>query len=293
MSCGQTSATNQGSSEAFSELVVNKTFTQEAYSILKCDHCGLYYKDHILDQQTFNEYYNSFDFKAWAPTGNYPTEDIVEKYLSERSNLKVFDYGCSEGRFLSKFINKHECYGYDIDQRAMAIAGKKGISILSATDISTIKNKFDAVILSDVFEHSIEPTKLIDSLLKMLNEKGVLIITTGYADAPACRYDIAHCWYFRSLQHVCMLGDDYIKHLQESFKIRTLDKIITSHYKVSFQKKIFYGLRFEAYKFVNDNRNSFMVKLLSVIPGLKKITKWKDLPYYPFSKDHVVLFLQQ
>lgn len=293
ISCAGHESVSYGSSAAFSELAGNKNFTQEAYSILKCKNCGLYYKDHMLDEHLFTVYYNSFDFKAWEPTENYPTEDVVEKYLVSLPGKKILDYGCSEGRFISKFITRHQCYGYDIDQRALKLAQQKGIKVFDHEAISRVTEKFDVIILSDVFEHSTEPTKLISFLLSMLEQSGTLIITTGFADAKACQYDLPHFWYFRTVQHVCMIGDDYIRYLENNLGVKVVKKIRCSHYKASFNKKLFYRVRFNLFKFIQSNKDSFMVNMISRIPVLKKITRWKELPYYPYSKDHVVLFLQK
>lgn len=291
--CGGKQPVSYGSSDGFDEVIGQKKFTQEAYSILKCNHCGLYYKDHVLDETQLNDYYNSFDFKAWEPAGNYPTEDIVEQYLLSKTGLTLLDYGCSEGRFISKFIGRHACYGFDIDQRALALAEKKGITVLNGTLLRENNTRFDAIVLSDVFEHAMAPTKLVHDLVQMLNENGLLIITTGYADAKACQYDLPHFWYFRTVQHVCMLGEKYIGYLEAHCGLRVVDKKFCSHYHSGFSKRLFYGLRFGLFRFVNNNRKSWLVRIFSVLPGLKKITQWKVLPYHPFSKDHVVLFLQR
>ncbi|CAN5895478.1 hypothetical protein BH11BAC4_BH11BAC4_01220 [soil metagenome] len=293
ISCGSDQNINRSSSEGFNEVIGMRTFTQDAYSILECSNCGLYYKDHVIDESVLNEYYNSFDFKAWQPVANYPTEDIVEAFLFSKEGLKVLDYGCSEGRLISKFVNKHTCYGYDIDNRALAIAKAKGIEVVY--DISQTENtpKFDVIILSDVFEHSLAPTKLIGELLAMLNKSGTLIISTGNADSKACQFDMAHFWYFQTIQHVCMLGSKYIKFLESEFKLTVLKERFCSHYKASIKQKLFYKIRFNLFRFIHKNRKGMIVGLISNIPFARKITKWKVQPYYPFSKDHVVLFLQQ
>ncbi len=291
--CGGKQQVSYGSSEGFDEVIGQKKFTQEPYSILKCSQCGLYYKDEVLDISQLNDYYNSFDFKAWEPAGNYPTEDIVEQFLQSKSGLKVLDYGCSEGRFISRFTERHSCFGFDIDQRALALAEKKGVIVLNETALTESKSRFDVIVLSDVFEHSMAPTKLVKDLLRMLNENGILIITTGYADAKACQYDLPHFWYFRTVQHVCMLGEKYISYLEEHEAVKVVEKKFCSHYRSGTGQRLFYGMRFWLFRFVNDNRKSLLVRAFSQVPGLNKITRWKVLPYHPFSKDHIVLFMQR
>lgn len=291
--CGEKQSVSCGSAEGFDELIGQKKFTQQSYSILKCSHCGLYYKNEVLDESQLNEYYNSFDFKAWEPAGNYPTEDIVEQFLLSKSGLHVLDYGCSEGRFISSFVQRHSCFGFDIDQRALALAEKKGVSVLNEKALAESKNRFDVIVLSDVFEHSMAPTKLLKELLQMLKDNGMLIITTGYADAKTCQYDLPNFWYFRTVQHVCMLGDKYINFLEKQVAVKVVEKKFCSHYRAGTGQRLFYTMRFRLFRFVNDYRNSLLVKTFSQIPGLNKITRWKVLPYHPYSKDHIVLFLQR
>lgn len=64
ISCGSGEFTTHGRSEQFIERAGDMEFIQEAYTVLKCEHCGLYYKDNCLDAASFVSYYNSFDFKT-------------------------------------------------------------------------------------------------------------------------------------------------------------------------------------------------------------------------------------
>lgn len=292
LGCKSSSSNVVGRSNSFNELAGTNTFKQEAYSVLKCNNCGLYYKDHFLNAFEFNDYYNSFNYKAWAPIVKYPTEEIVLKYLTSVSHSRILDYGCSDGRFLSTFVGKNDCYGFDIDQRAIQIAKTKGIQIISDSTEIYLKY-FDVIVLSDVFEHSTTPTILIQHLLSLLNDNGVLIISTGYADSRAARYDLANFWYFRTVQHVCMMGKDYVDYLEKHFEIRSIKKFYCSHYRFTIKEKLFYKFRFNAFKFVKDHRKSFLVNAILRLPYLRKLKRWEYQPYYPSSKDHIVLFVQK
>ncbi|MFN8250191.1 MAG: class I SAM-dependent methyltransferase [Ferruginibacter sp.] len=293
ISCGSKRSRVCSSADGFKEIFGNREFVQEAYSIRQCHECGLYFKDHVISPELLNDYYNAFDFTAWQPSGKYPTEELVDAFLSGKTNLRVLDYGCSEGRYLSKFTGIHQCYGFDIDERALKLAAEKKINVIQEAEFDKYKDHFDVIILSDVFEHSMAPTALLKKLFSMLSANGELIIMTGYADAPAAAYDLANFWYFKTIQHVCMMGDAYIHFIQRTLQVKSLKKTYCSHYNSSLGKRLFYGTRFGLFRFVNSNRRNPLVRFLSLVPYVKKVTGWKVLPYHPYSKDHVVLFLQR
>ena len=156
---------------------------------------------------------------------------------------------------------------------------------------------YDFVLLSDVFEHSIQPTKLIDDLFLLLKANGLLIIATGNADARSAKFDLADYWYFRTIQHLCMLGETYISFLVKRLDSQLYAKVYCSHYNgnvfIKLYKKIIYVLRFIFYKYVSVRKTSFAHKLFKYIPVLNKITRWYTQPYYPYFKDHIVFAIKK
>jgi SAM-dependent methyltransferase len=299
LGCNSAQYNYMGKSEAITDIRNDQEFVQEEYSILKCKNCGLYYKDHILSEEQLNQYYNSFDFSLWTPSFPYPTETIAANFLIKASgkSSRVLDYGCSDGRFLSQFADNFRCYGYDIDERAILLAREKGITILDKYELSLSKDSFDFIVLSDVFEHSSQPTILIEELFLLMKKGGSLIIITGNADAKLAKFDLADYWYFKNLQHLCMLGDEYINFLVKKLNCQLTLKETCSHYDDNLVKKrvrkLFFELRFFLYRNISVKKKSFKNKFLKRIPVLKKITKWYTQPFYPYSKDHLVIVLKK
>lgn len=299
LSCSSDQYIFMGKSGRIIDIRNDQEFVQEAYSIFKCKNCGLYYKDHILSEEELNRYYNSFDFSLWAPSFPYPTETIASDFLTKESvkTSKVLDYGCSDGRFLSRFVGNFRCYGYDIDERAILLAKEKGITILNKHELNLSKESFDFILLSDVFEHSSRPTNLIEELFLLIKKGGSLIIITGSADAKLAKFDLADYWYFKNLQHLCMLGDEYVIFLKEKLNCQLALKQSCSHYDETLMKKIvkrlIFEMRFFLYKNVSVKKRSFQNNYLKRLPFLKKITKWYTQPFYPYSKDHLVIVLKK
>lgn len=298
-SCNSTKILIRDKGPSFTEIIATKKFIQAAYSICYCTNCGLYYKDEVLSSEELNSYYNNFDSNIWTPVEPYPTEEFIYKVLksSENLNLRILDFGCSDGRFLAKVIGKFDCYGYEIDERAITEARKRGIKMLNFEEMVSLENKFDFIIFSDVFEHLHDPTKVCLQLFGLLNNGGSFIISTGYADAKSCQVNLADYWYFKTVQHLCMIGDRYIEYFRDLVSGKIVQKTICSHYngktinKIS--KKLMFSLRYFFYANVSQKKNSLQFNVFKQIPFLNKVTKWYTQPFYPYFKDHVVVVFKK
>lgn len=282
--------------------------TQEEYYIYKCSNCGLYFRSPILDDEELQLHYSTYDYEVLHnSTALFPTERLVYKFLKRqhRGDLKktILDYGCNEGNFLSLFVNDFNCYGYEIDDRVKKKAEEKGIVMLNASDLESIGKKFDYILLIDVFEHLKNPTETISYLLNRLSKSGKLIISTGYADSQCCRNDLANYWYFSDcIQHLCMIGSDYIEYLKKEFNLDVIYQKSTSHYdfKVGKIQGVTHFIKYQAYLLSRHiNKIKLFKSILGYIPLLRKPLAWNSPPYYPklhepaLLEDHCVLVLQR
>lgn len=289
------------------DVLGSAEITQEAYHIYKCSNCGLYFRSPILDDRELELHYSNYNYKTLHNSALFPTERAVYKYLKgqhvENRQKSVLDFGCNEGVFLGLFVNDFKCYGCEIDQRVRKLAEERGIVMLEDPDVKKSNHKFDYILLIDVFEHLKNPTETISQLLDALNKSGKLIISTGYADSPSCKNDLANYWYFtNSLQHLCMIGYDYIQYIRKKFKLKLIMRKRLSHYdfEISKRDKAFYYIRYKTYliyRFLNKIRG--FDSIVQHIPVLNKPLRWKVAPYYPnihiptIQRDHVVLIFEK
>jgi len=295
--CDSKQAVMNSKAESFTEIRNNFTFVQDSYNILNCVRCGLYYKDNVLSQQELDLYYNNTDFQLWHPAVPFPTETAMMEILSEnlKANQTILDFGCSDGRFLESFVDKAQCFGFDIDTRALEIARGRGLTILSQEELS--KREFDFIVLSDVFEHIARPTAFLKFLFSRLSNKGMLIICTGYADAKSCEFNLADYWYFKTVQHLTMLGERYITYIQNELGASIYAVKRCSHYNENLLKKaaawINFSVRFFLYRTVTIKKESLLHRTFSKLPILKKINRWYTQPFYPYFKDHIIVCLKK
>lgn len=266
-----------------------QTFCQPDYQIKHCKNCGLYYKSNTVDNFELERYYSKADFLRYEHKVFFPTENaIIEilKKLPDGSN--VLDYGCSTGRILSQVLDKHNCYGVEVNIAAREIAQQKGITIIQDVEVDATKDlRFDAILLSDVFEHLPYPTQTLDKLCSTLKSNGILIICTGNADAPACQLDIANFWYFRGLEHLSMISREYGNFLSSKLNLELRSWQEMCHYDFPVYQKIRQITQSFAY-WQFKGSNPIVKGLLRLIPFLKRAEKWSEPPYLACTDDHVL-----
>lgn len=271
-----------------------QTFCQPEYQIYHCQDCGLYYKNNVIDESELAKYYPQADFLRYEYEGLFPTERItIEALLKLPKGSKILDFGCSTGRLLSRLVADYECFGMEVNVAAKKIAESKGIKILNWVDLSNSKElKFDAILLSDVFEHLNHPTELLAKLCQSLNNDGLLLICTGNADVHACQKDVANFWYFRTIEHLCMLSRKHVDFLANHLNLQLIYWQEISHYDFSvygFARQ--YVQDFAYWQFHGVNKLSFK-SILKFIPVLNKAEKWNSPPAFSCSRDHVLIVFQ-
>lgn len=103
------------------------------------------------------DYINSANLDYRKSKGQYFTpksirEELLRKLPLNQKKIKILDPACGTGEFLlsaSKFFNKAELYGWDIDKKLIEISSKispKAKLELTDSLTSNIKEKFDIVI---------------------------------------------------------------------------------------------------------------------------------------------------
>ena len=289
-------ATHALASAPHSEVVLrgDRRFMQEAYTIYECGVCGLLFKCPVPDARTLDEYYALVDFRKWETADLYPTEQLVLHALSDLpAGSAILDFGCSSGRLLSRLTGQHRCFGFEPNADAARAAAAAGLTMLPNLMATPANPVFDAVVLVDVFEHLTTPAAVLDALLARLRPGGRLVLATGNGDAAACRLDPARFWYFRNLEHVCMLTGRFGRWLAETRRLRVTSWAEICHYDASWREWLFQHARQFAYWSFHAPRPSPWRHLLRVVPVLRRAADWTEPPYFVLSKDHAVAVFQR
>jgi SAM-dependent methyltransferase len=115
----------------------------------------------------------------------------------------VFDYGCGEGTLLATLqrelgLSRDRVGGCDISRRAVGIAAARtGSAQLYAESPPRVMNRFDAIICSEVVEHTPAYRDLLRWMSGHLAEGGLLVLTTQSGRIHASDRYAGHTQHFR------------------------------------------------------------------------------------------------
>ncbi len=102
-------------------------------------------------------------------------------YLDSVPNGRVLDFGCGNGTLLDNLkAVGWECYGLDVDPKAVAYCKEKGLNV-NVGDIPSQNYPdifFDAITINHVIEHVHEVDELLKSCYPKLKKGGKLVIAT-------------------------------------------------------------------------------------------------------------------
>ncbi len=94
---------------------------------------------------------------------------------------RLLDVGCATGFFL-ELARGRDWYveGVEVSDYAAREAQKKGLPVVQGkvTTFQPVAAGFDAITLWDVFEHLTDPEESLETISRLMNEDGVLVLTT-------------------------------------------------------------------------------------------------------------------
>lgn len=117
---------------------------------------------------------------------------VISRYL-KKPNQKILDIGCGAGTLSLYLANKgHNVLGLDISSKAIkeCLKSKKALG-LNNVDFRTLdflamktKNRYDAVLFTEVIEHLEDDSKALGSIHNFLKPSGIMILSTPSDTAP-------------------------------------------------------------------------------------------------------------
>lgn len=122
-----------------------------------------------------------------APNYNPPLEARYKVLVKRIKRAKrILDVGCGDGYLLSQVSALcDQAVGIDSEQSGVALANEKlktyrncSVTQASCYEIPLPDNSFDCVMLADVFEHLEHPEWCIKEIARLLEDNGLLLLTT-------------------------------------------------------------------------------------------------------------------
>ena len=185
---------------------------------VECDQCGLIFVKNRLNQDGLEKYYQANESLNKQRNIMYDIEyNLVSAHL--KSGSAILDVGCSNGLFLDIFKdNGHHCKGVEFGEDAAKEASKKYEVWEGIFPEIKIAEKFDLIIMRGVIEHLPNPIEYLDKALTLLNDQGMIYITSTPNAASIC------CSLFK---------ENWTQHVPEAhlihFAPRHFDDYFTKH----------------------------------------------------------------
>lgn len=205
-----------------------KVLSKDGFKIVRCNNCGFgYYTNPPSEKELktiYNEGYHQYISNAEYMADARKKYKFVKRYSSGK--IKVLDYGCAWGQFLS-LIKKdgHEALGFDISRFAAKKAKSLyGIKIKTGKLLkNTFKqSEFDVIVSFDVIEHILDFNRTLKLFKHWLKPNGFLFLTTPSLDSIDAKL-LKKRWYgfTRIPQHVNYFSNKSLKMALENngFKV--------------------------------------------------------------------------
>lgn len=291
--CGDTNALQVGAgATGFDTVIDGRHYRQPPYAVRCCPSCGLYFKTATLPAAELRSYYDVLDSAAFEHDGDYPTDRILSHRLDALpAGSRVLDFGCSTGRILRRQTRRLECFGVEPNAAAAAIARSRGIEVVTEEALREDRWEFDAILLTDVYEHLSEPVPFVELLARRLSARGWLAIVTGNADAVPASDHLPEFWYFRIPGHVIMASERHLRWLAARVGLDLSAVHRCSHYQTPWFQRLKQRVQAFAYRQFRTVPRGPVAHLLRALPRISAAERWPTAPAVTYGDDHVVAFL--
>lgn len=161
------------------------------YSLVLCKDTFIYHYGSISFNQNREEYAKLLEInkkkfiKKWGFDPGYSTfirNEIVDLIdCPKDKHIKVLDVGCACGTTLLKIKNNYknsDLYGIELNKNSAADAklyADVTVGNIENKRLKYDKNSFDYIIAADIFEHLIDPWKVLRKLKGYLKEDGYIL----------------------------------------------------------------------------------------------------------------------
>lgn len=155
--------------------------------VVRCRHCELSFLNPRPEQSVIIDNYVTMVDEQYLreEEGRRASARYILKYLRKTKKDKgvLLDIGCAAGFFLDEARKDGwDVYGVEMSKWAVEHAqnklGLKNIYQGLLADAALPKNFFDAVVMTDVIEHLIEPRAVLEEIRPLLKANGVLCCNT-------------------------------------------------------------------------------------------------------------------
>lgn len=246
--------------------------TDETFSIVQCQGCGLLYLNPRPTREEMGQYYPYSQYKDEFTPAIEDEPSVVSRlnrlYHMERlcravervkQEGQLLDVGCATGNFLDRMRRRGgwRVYGVEVHEEAARYAQERfGLEVFQGEleGARYAARSFDVVTLWNVLEHLHSPLDTLGEIRRLLKDDGVLILTVPNVESLDARL-FGECW----------IGLDPPRHLY-GFSARTLDRLLRKA-----------GLATHETRFITGSYHSFTASLRLAVSKRSWPGQWRAI----------------
>ncbi len=184
-------------------------------SLYTCRQCALWFRYPRLPKRALDCLYALGSANVWARDASLRADwDGIKSVLHELvPSGRVLDVGCFDGELLSGLGPAYALFGVELNAKAAELARRRGITLLQPDfeDLRCCDQRFDAIIATDVVEHTYDPSRFLRDCARLLAPRGILLMSTGTTDAWTWRLMKGGYWYCVNAEHVSFVNEAWVR----------------------------------------------------------------------------------
>jgi 2-polyprenyl-3-methyl-5-hydroxy-6-metoxy-1,4-benzoquinol methylase len=200
---------------------VQSVYSSKPSNIYSCDNCGHFFTDPVPSSKELDDIYtNRYAYNVHSvihPEKKQRASNYA-KYIASQGAKSALEIGCMHGLLLTELAkNGVKAKGIEPDPEAVQICKDLGLDVsvgtLEGFSKSKSGKKHDAIIMSHVLEHIVQPKKQVELLKNHLNKNGLLVIIVPNSKAPTRKWFGKYWGYWQAPIHINHFNNQSITHL--------------------------------------------------------------------------------
>lgn len=189
----------------------------------RCRSCGFVYlaswERSLENADSLYDYYAELTdedlVRRHSPENRLRQQQLLRKLGSQTRGRKLLDVGCGDGQLLRTAEGEDwNASGIDLSSGAIALCQRQGLpaSKTDFFDAALDAKRFDVVVMSELLEHVPSPQRFLQRAESLLEERGVLYLTTPNFGSLARRM-LGGKWSIIHPEHIGYFERDSLRNM--------------------------------------------------------------------------------